>query len=897
MSRADIVRAHVVVAWAIVFFVCAVPATSDVVEIGADRDNTLYQKSDGSLSNGAGEFFFAGATDQGEDDRLRRGLIRFDVAAAIPAGATINSATLTLYMSRTENNTARDVGLHPALQDWGEGVSDAGGNEGTGTSAENNDATWLYTFYNESDPPISPAWTSSGGDYFSTASATLSVEGNGFYNWGSTTAMVADVQSWVDAPATNYGWLLLGDESEVKTAKRFNSHQFTGNSSRLPKLTVDFTPAVPSGACCLPDGSCITVTAEVDCANQGGVFEGFGTDCGTTNCPQPTGACCFNDGTCQVLTEPDCTGAGGTYQGDNTSCTPSPCGLVLTPFVDPLPLPGIAQPVTGTPGGVATYEMAIREVQQQFHTDLPLTTVWGYGDGAVGATYPGPTILANMGDPITVTWLNDLRYVNGPSQGQLRSEHFMPVDTCLHGPNHAGATARTVVHLHGGHVPARFDGYPEHTQLPGESVTYTYDNNQLPATLWYHDHALGITRLNVMMGLAGFYLLSDADELALNLPSGQFEIGLAVQDRTFDAAGNIIYPAVWQDHFFGEFPVVNGKVSPFLQVKRGKYRFRLLNGSNSRRYVFGLSDGADFHLIGTDGGLLDAPVTVSQLDMGPGERVDVVIDFESYSNGTEIILTNADIPSFAGAPVIPEIMKFVVQGGGGHTAPLPTTLRTNEVLLEADSIQTRDFILRKSPASSPTCGNTWWLINGLTWEDITEYPELTTTEVWRFINPTGQLHPMHMHLVMFQVLDHTPITLGSDNEPIPTGPAVPPLATEEAWKDTVQVQPHTMTRVIARFEDYAGKYAYHCHILEHEDHEMMRQFQSVPPCSADLNGDGTVNVADLLALLTDWGGCPVPCSTLGEINVPDTCPADVNRDCTVDVGDLLDMLRAWGSCD
>ncbi|MHC5024093.1 MAG: multicopper oxidase domain-containing protein [Planctomycetota bacterium] len=874
----------------------AAPARADVVEIPAAKDNTLYQKSDGSLSNGAGEYIFAGNTDQGTDEWTRRAVLMFDIAASIPAGSTINSVTLRLYMSRAKENIGYTTSLHPLTQDWGEGTSVAGGNEGAGTSAEQDDATWLYRFYDENNPEGSPAWTSEGGD-FASASASQSVGGTGFYTWGSTLELEADVQAWLDSPATNFGWILIGNETTSKTAKRFNSRQFGGQTTRLPKLTVDFTPAVPTSACCLLDGSCITVTAQADCDAAGGTFEGFGTDCGTTVCPQPAGACCLSGGTCNELIETDCLAQGGLYQGDLTTCQPDTCPLFLEPYVDALTVPPLAQPITGAPGDVAEYDMAIRETQQQVHRDLPPTTVWGYDDGTSGPIWPGPTILAGYENAVTVNWINDLRYSSGPNQGLLRQEHYLPVDLCPHGPDHEGDTARTVTHLHGGHVPSRFDGYPEATILPGEMVQYVYNNDQLGATIWYHDHALGITRLNVQMGLAGAYVIQDATDLSVNLPAGEFDVPLILQDRTFNRDGTISYPPVWQDHFFGEFALVNGTVQPFLQVTRGKYRFRIVNGCNSRQLTLTLSNGAPLVVIAGDGGLHDEPSPpLPEITMGPGERVEVIVDFESYADGTEILLANTLVPTLPGATPLPAFMKFIVQGGGGDTDPLPATLRTNEVLQEGDAIQTRDFELRKDPDSTPDCSTTWWLINGLTWNDITEYPELDTIEIWQFINPSGQMHPMHMHLVFFQVLDHTPITVGADGTVTTIGPASPPSPTEVGWKDTVQVMPQTMTRVIARFEDYAGKYAYHCHILEHEDHEMMRQFLSVIPCPEDTDRNGSVDIVDLLDLLALWGDCPEPCSLLGEVQDPDTCPGDTNRDCVVDIIDLLNLLAAWGPC-
>jgi spore coat protein A len=486
--------------------------------------------------------------------------------------------------------------------------------------------------------------------------------------------------------------------------------------------------------------------------------------------------------------------------------------------MDPLPIPAVATPVSGTVGGVASYNLAVTEFNQQLHSQLPPTRVWGYG-----GSYPGPTILASKGNPVTVTWINDLR----DAQGNLRTTHYLPVDTCLMGPDTEGPSARIVTHLHGGHVPANVDGYPTSTLLPGQQTTYVYPNNQDAGTLWYHDHAMGITRLNVIMGLAGFYLLKDAVENALTLPSGNFEIGLAIQDRTFHSDGSFDYPAGWMEHFFGDKILVNGKVWPYLNVKKGKYRFHMLNGSTSRVYTLALSNGAPFWVIGDELGLLPKPLYRTSLTLTPGERIDVVIDFQGYSNGTQIVLQNSAPAPFPGTPgvgVIPNVMKFVVvQGGGAFTSPLPATLRPVTRIPESEASVTRTLELYKVP---DVCTGQRWSINGLRWTDITEQPALGSTEIWRWVNRSGFTHPMHMHLVKFQVLDRQPFVL-VDGVVTPVGSPVVPDSTELGWKDTTPVYPLEIVRVIARFEDYTGRYPYHCHILEHEEHEMMRQFQVV----------------------------------------------------------------------
>jgi FtsP/CotA-like multicopper oxidase with cupredoxin domain len=379
------------------------------------------------------------------------------------------------------------------------------------------------------------------------------------------------------------------------------------------------------------------------------------------------------------------------------------------------------------------------------------------------------------------------------------------------------------------------------------------------------------------MGLAGFWLLRDAYEQSLGLPSGEFEIPLAIQDRSFNPDGSLRYPAVWQELFFGDTVVVNGKVWPYLDVKQGKYRFRILNGSSSRTYRLALSTGAPFQVIGMEGGLLTAPAPTAQITLGPGERADVVVDFAPYAAGTEVFLVNdapAPFPGTPGVGVMPDVMKFVVGSETGHTAPLPATLRPMEVLQEADASLTREFHLEKGPGNA--CSPFEWEIRsivggavvGSKWVDITEFPELEDTEIWKFVNLSGMTHPMHMHLVMFQVLDRQAFeVVGGMITPIGSPVAPPPH--EAGWKDTVQVGPNEIVRVIARFENYTGLYPYHCHILEHEDHEMMRQFQTVattPACSdgLDNDGDGRIDLAD--------PGCGGSATDLGE-HAP-TLPCD-----------------------
>ncbi|MFU8829142.1 MAG: DNRLRE domain-containing protein, partial [Phycisphaerales bacterium] len=728
---------------------CAIKPTT--LELTAVQDNVLYETADGSLSNALGTRLFTGNQNSGE---RRRSLIGFDLST-IPAGAQIQSAQLRLHCNQSSGD-AFPITVHRLTADWGEGTSIAGGNQSGGGPATPGDATWLHRFY------PSQFWSTPGGDFLSVPSASVIVSAqNTSYTWTGS-GIVDDVQHWVNMPQANFGWIIRGDETSSANTKRFDSREVNTIANR-PTLIVTYLPGAESGACCFTDGSCVE------------------------------------------LTQSDCASSGGNYRGDGTMCHMVTCPLVLEPFVDALPRPGIAQPLTGAPGQAAHYEIAMTEQFQKLHRDLPPTRVWGY-DGS----YPGPTIEAWRNEPVTVFWANDLRV---SETGQLRTHHVLTVDECLHGPDMTGQVPVAVVHLHGGKVGPESDGYPEHSFPPGQqSDLYTYPNDQPAATLWYHDHALGITRLNVMMGMAGFYLIRDAQEAALGLPSGEYEIPLAIQDRSFNADGSLKYHEQWHEHFFGDTILVNGKVWPFLEVDRGKYRMRLLNGSNSRAYTLALSDHAVFWQIGSDLGLLEAPVPLTELTLLPGERADVIFDFSGYTPGTELMLTNsapAPFPGFPGVGVVPDVMKFMVGEAIGHTAELPVSLASVPRIPESEAIRERMLDLVIVPNTHcPDHHDGMWTIDGLLWDDITEFPVLGTTEIWAWRNDSGISHPMHVHLVMSQILDRQAI------DPVtgePTGPRLPPAPNEMGWKDTVNAPPGYITRIIMRFEGFTGLYAYHCH--------------------------------------------------------------------------------------
>jgi spore coat protein A, manganese oxidase len=530
----------------------------------------------------------------------------------------------------------------------------------------------------------------------------------------------------------------------------------------------------------------------------------------------------------------------------------------LRKFVDELPIPATLTS-RATRGGVPFYEVEMRQFRKQLHRHLPPTTLWGY-DGM----YPAPTFEVRRGHPIAVRWQNN-----------LPGHHFLPIDTTIHGAEPKFPPVRTVVHLHGQKTLPDSDGYPEAWFTNGfkqtgpyfTTQTYHYPNDQQATTLWYHDHALGVTRLNVYAGLGGgLYLIRDDHEDSLGLPRGEYEIPLVIQDRFFNSDGSLLYPVednggdpdtrvppVWIPEFFGDTVLVNGKVWPFLEVEPRKYRFRILNASNARVYHMTLQEsavtgqrlgrpGPVFQQIGSDGGLLPAPVTRTDLLIAPAERLDVVIDFSGWGGKTFVLNNDAKAPYPDGDDIVPsDIMLFKVERRleERDRSRLPAVLNTVAPLDPASAVKVRDLVLSELDSAVPFENPIMAMINDAHWDDpVTETPKAGTTEVWRIINTTGDAHPIHVHLVQFQILDRRPFN--PDRYPddlVYTGPAESPANNEQpAWKDTVISLPATVTRIIAKFDLPTGtpmlpgqrfRYIFHCHILEHEENEMMRPYDVV----------------------------------------------------------------------
>lgn len=492
-------------------------------------------------------------------------------------------------------------------------------------------------------------------------------------------------------------------------------------------------------------------------------------------------------------------------------------GMQLEPFVDSLPIPALLKPIRRE-RNADHYRLTLSESQQQLHRDLSPTTVWGFE-----GTMPGPTLAVQRGRPVTVEWLNKL-----PQQHRLRIDHT------LHGAGADVPEVRSVVHLHGGHVEPASDGHPEDWVKSGQAQHVQYPNNQPAATLWYHDHSMGITRLNMMMGLAGFYLMHDPEEERLGLPSGKFDIPLLLQDRILDPMGQFVYPvsgdtdSPWVPEFFGTHVLVNGKVWPYLEVEPRRYRFRFLNGSNARIFRLSLSPGQWITQVGSDGGLLPAPVQRDAVLIAPSERADVIVDFRGRE-GHHIILTNdAQSPYPSGGKLIPHVvMQFRVR------QPLRATVDSSRVparladvprIDERTAGRTRRITLDEVIAPNG-CTQRMLLGSKKFSDEATEDPVRGSVEVWEFVNQTLDAHPIHLHAVHFQVLDRRRFDANRQRrtgEIAFIGPARAVGPEESGWKDTVLCPPGEITRITARFDGAPGRYVWHCHTLEHEDNEMMR---------------------------------------------------------------------------
>jgi spore coat protein A len=663
--------------------------------------------------------------------------------------------------------------------------------------------------------------------------------------------------------------------------------------------------------------------------------------------------------------------------------------LSIPKYQTPLLIPPV-MPKAGTkkmPGGKNAdyYEISVRQFPQQIlPAGFPATAVWGYGAirsqskrGLLLHNAPSLTIEAQWTRPVIVKWINDLVDENGDYL-----PHLLPVDPTLHGANPPGATAGRdtrpepgdawfstsryqgpvpmVTHVHGAvGVGDESDGYAEAWYLPdaanipagyatdgtwygffagkaaasfGEAwgpgfATFLYPNDNRASTIWYHDHSLGMTRLNVYAGPAGFYLIRGGpDDIVLDSRTGkpaslpgpapsandQFppnkryrEIAIAIQDRSFNTDGSLFYPntreffdgivgdyigsndgefsPIWNPEFFGNTMMVNGNTWPYQTVERRRYRLRFLNGCQSRFLILDFNEipGVEVWQIGNEGGFLADPVNLTEdhgnrILMGLAERADVIVDFTNVTPG-DYLLRNVgpDEPFGGGRPVVepdePEdddefaaadpdstgqVMQFrVIPASDVDMSTPPRFLRLPAIVpLPAETVTRPLALIEKAGEGYDANGDSvegpveallgtvgpdaiddgtlegfWterkWM------EPVTENPEVGATEVWEFYNTTADAHPMHIHEIVFEVVNREGLELNDDGEVIepvlPDGDIAGPEPWETGFKDTVIAYPGQVTRVRARFLN-PGQYVWHCHIVEHEDNEMMRPFRIGP---------------------------------------------------------------------
>jgi spore coat protein A len=635
-----------------------------------------------------------------------------------------------------------------------------------------------------------------------------------------------------------------------------------------------------------------------------------------------------------------------------------------TPLLIPPVMPRAGTIVARGGKNIDSYEISMRQFSQQIlPAGLPATTVWGYGavasakkQGLLLHNAPSLTIEARWNRPVRVKWINELVDANGN-----HLPHLLPVDPTLHWANPPGGLDHRdtrphfdstpgpydgpvpiVTHVHGAvGVGDESDGYAEAWYLPAAGdipaeyategtwydffadkaaagfgaewgpgfATFQYPNDQRASTIWYHDHTLGMTRLNVYAGPAGFFLIRGGphgDDAVIDDRSGgtavlpgpapqendkfppnktYYEIPIAVQDRSFNDDGSLFYPdsreffdgivgpyipegefsPFWNPEFFGNMIIANGNTWPFQVVEQRRYRLRFLNGCQSRFLILDFSGipGVEVWQIGNEGGFLAAPVNLSadhegHVLLGLAERADLIVDFTNVPLGNHVLGNLGPDDPFGGGvlgvdfePADPDgtgqVLEFRVVPAVG---PDPTTPPQHLVLpalapLPAETVTRPLALIEKmgmgvdangDPLEGPVeallgTAEGGVLSERLWMDEVSENPAVGATEVWEFVNATGDAHPMHVHEVAFEVVNREGLVLADDDElaePVqPDGVVTPPEPWETGVKDTVIAYPGQVTRVRATFAR-PGQYVWHCHIVEHEDNEMMRPYRIGP---------------------------------------------------------------------
>lgn len=554
----------------------------------------------------------------------------------------------------------------------------------------------------------------------------------------------------------------------------------------------------------------------------------------------------------------------------------------LTPYLDPMPLL-VDNAVNAAGGGTVSLSTAL--ISRKVHSQLPATTLFGYlrpggpGVNDTGASYLGPAIVAKSGTAVKVSYTNGLApndfqkvFTNGGSS-YLQFPPFPEV--------------RILTHLHGALVAGADDGNPfaqPDAFASGTTQSVTYPNEQ-PATLsWYHDHYLGDTRMNVVAGLAGGYLLRDSFDTGNNPllpgPIGVYELPIVVQDRQFNPDGSLLYPVApastngpWIGEYFGDLALVNGKIWPKLTVEPAVYRFRVLNGCNARILNLRISTANDsatvpMVIVGTEGGLLPVnPTGAKSLVMTPAERYDVICDFRGFA-GQTLLMKNTNPPNSVvstPAPPLTRVMQITVKQTASSGAPMsvpgPGSLPPDPAVtdltglgppkLSGGSVAARMITLNEVTPNTPT----WRLnLNAHPYGDpspVTETLQWNTVEDWYYVNTTADTHPMHTHMFSFKVMGRYNIDIKrfvaanggpsgvpqldvSTLTPFLKGALIAPPPDEAGFKETVKANPAQVTVIRAKFSppstvlDSNGrptqqKYVHHCHIVEHEDNDMMER--------------------------------------------------------------------------
>ncbi|MDT0448435.1 O-aminophenol oxidase PhsA [Streptomyces hesseae] len=562
----------------------------------------------------------------------------------------------------------------------------------------------------------------------------------------------------------------------------------------------------------------------------------------------------------------------------------------ITPFLDALRVPPVLRP--GRAEALRGIEIDQTATWVHLHSQLPPTLVWTYG-----GHFPGPTIEVRRGRRLRVTWSNRLTGAHPvtaveavPVQGGPDPADEPGRGGALPLAEVAALPAWTVTHVHGANSGGGNDGWTENAVSPGDSQLSEYPNDHRAVAWWYHDHAMDITRWNVFAGLAGMYLVRDDEEDALRLPRGAYEIPLIVQDRNLDQddegrlTGGLLHKTVvvGQDAggrnltraFTGPYTLVNGVIWPHLDVAARWYRFRVLNAANARTYLLRLVDdetgepvrGAMWQ-IGTDGGLLPRPVALDEpLPVAPAERLDVLIDFGAL-RGRRVRLVNA-----AAGVRYPQIMQFRVdeeEVRDPFTLPEVVSASFRRLTHETVPEHGHRLLVLTPPGTAGSGHPGLWEMHPVEPGAVTvpgegviqlKGPDGTVRtyrrgatafddalgfmvehgawEQWSFVNLGGPMHPMHIHLIDFQVLGRELYptgagsgfdqALGGTRTPLEYGGAAPVSDSDAGWKDVIQVPPGQLVKVIGRFEGAKGRFMYHCHLLEHEDMGMMRPYVVMP---------------------------------------------------------------------